>query len=102
MGSARNGAPIPTPPSAPSSALPRPTDAPHWAICVRRWRSRYPLAASANQGEQLRVSSPDRGRIEEIDLKPRPILFTDDMLFLKDRMIGDEENPYTKVYFVDV
>src|SRR6185312_4851701 len=78
MGSARNGAPIPTPPSAPSSALPRPTDAPHWAICVRRWRSRYPLAASANQGEQLRVcvlwkSKGVEGNCELCKSRARPL-----------------------------
>jgi len=46
--------------------------------------------------------SPDKGLIEEIDSKPRPVFFTDDMTYLKIRMIDDEENPYRKVFFVDV
>jgi hypothetical protein len=47
-------------------------------------------------------SSPDRALIEEIDTKSRPVFFTDEMSFLKKQMIGDEENPYQSVYFVDV
>jgi hypothetical protein len=46
--------------------------------------------------------SPDRGIISEIDLKSHPIFFTDDMAGLKAEMIDNEENPYQKVFFVDV
>jgi hypothetical protein len=46
--------------------------------------------------------SPDRGTIEEIDPKPRAVLFTDELSYLKNEMIADEENPYQQVYFVDV
>lgn len=46
--------------------------------------------------------SPDKGLIEEIDTRPKAVLFTDEMAHLKDEMIADEENPYQKVYFVDV
>lgn len=48
------------------------------------------------------VRSPDLGLIEEIDPKPHAILFTDEMTYLKREMIGDDENPYGKVYYVDV
>jgi hypothetical protein len=47
-------------------------------------------------------SSPDKGIIEEIDPKPKTILFTDELSYLKHQMISDEENPMQKVYFVDV
>lgn len=47
-------------------------------------------------------STPDRALIEEIDPKPRAVHFTDDMAYLKEEMIHDEENPLQKVYFVDV
>ena len=47
-------------------------------------------------------SSPDRALIEEIDEKPRPVFFTDEMSFLKKQMIDDEVNPYQSVFFVDV
>lgn len=46
--------------------------------------------------------SPDLGLIEEIDPKPHAIMFTDEMSYLKREMIGDEENPMLRVYFVDV
>jgi hypothetical protein len=46
--------------------------------------------------------SPDKGIIGEIDLKAKPILFTDELSYLKKEMIYDEENPMQKVYFVDV
>jgi hypothetical protein len=46
--------------------------------------------------------SPDRGLIEEIDLKPHAVLFTDDLTYLKQEMIADSENPLQQVYFVDV
>jgi hypothetical protein len=48
------------------------------------------------------VRSPDLGLIEEIDPKPHAILFTDEMTYLKREMIADVENPYLKVYYVDV
>jgi len=47
-------------------------------------------------------SSPDKALIEEIDPKPRPVFFTDEMSYLKEEMVQDEENPMQKVYFVDV
>lgn len=47
-------------------------------------------------------ATPDKALIEEIDSKPRAVHFTDDMAFLKREMIADDENPYQKVYFVDV
>ncbi len=46
--------------------------------------------------------SPDQGIIEEIDKDAHAVLFTDDTAHLKDELIGDGENPYRKVYFVDV
>ena len=46
--------------------------------------------------------SPDRAVIAEIDSKPHPVFFTDDMSSLKAEMIDNEENPYQKVFFVDV
>lgn len=48
------------------------------------------------------VRSPDRGLIQEIDPKDHAVLFTDDLTYLKSEMIADDENPYQKVYFVDV
>ena len=47
-------------------------------------------------------NSPDKAIIEEIDPKPKAILFTDEMADLKRVMIQDEEKPFQKVYFVDV
>lgn len=47
-------------------------------------------------------STPDRALIEEIDPKPHAVFFTDDMASLKAQMIGDEDNPYQTIYFVDV
>jgi hypothetical protein len=47
-------------------------------------------------------TTPDRCAIEEIDPKPHAVFFTDEMAFLKAEMITDEDNPYQKVYFVDV
>lgn len=47
-------------------------------------------------------TSPDRGLIEEIDVKSHAVFFTDEMASLKTQMIDDEENPYQSVYFVDV
>lgn len=47
-------------------------------------------------------STPDKVIIEEIDPHPRAVHFTDAMAYLKDEMIRDDDNPYRKVYFVDV
>lgn len=47
-------------------------------------------------------STPDKALIEEIDPRPKPVLFADDLSYLKREMIEDEANPYQKVYFVDV
>ncbi|MBB4261837.1 MULTISPECIES: hypothetical protein [unclassified Bradyrhizobium] len=47
-------------------------------------------------------TTPDRALIEEIDEKPHAVFFTDEMSHLKMQMIGDEENPYQAIYFVDV
>lgn len=46
--------------------------------------------------------SPDKAIIEDIDKKDRPVFFQDDFSHLKKAMIDDQENPYKKVYFVDV
>lgn len=46
--------------------------------------------------------SPDKAVIEEVDKKERPVFFQDDFSHLKKAMIDDQENPYKKVYFVDV
>ncbi len=46
--------------------------------------------------------SPDKALIEEISSTPKPVFFTDELSYLKDEMIRDVENPYKKVYFVDV
>lgn len=48
------------------------------------------------------ASSPDKGIIEEIDPKPKAILFTDELSYLKLEMLAEDENPMKKVYFVDV
>lgn len=58
------------------------------------------LARDAAKTGGLR--SPDKGLISEIDGKPHAVLFTDEMAYIKREMIDDEENPYQKVYFVDV
>lgn len=46
--------------------------------------------------------SPDKGVIEDIDPKPKPVFFEDEFAYLKDEMLGGEDNPYRKIYFVDV
>lgn len=46
--------------------------------------------------------SPDKAIIEEIDKKERPVFFQDDFSHIKKAMIDDQDNPYKKVYFVDV
>ena len=47
--------------------------------------------------------SPDKGIIEEIDPKPKPVFFADEYADLKDKILGEHtENPYTRLYFVDV
>lgn len=48
------------------------------------------------------TKSPDKGLIEEIDPKPKAILFTDELSCLKTEMLAEDENPMKKVYFVDV
>ena len=48
------------------------------------------------------TSSPDKGIIADIEDKPKTILFTDELTYLKQEMIDDDENPMQKVYFVDV
>lgn len=55
-----------------------------------------------NKAKTEGKQSPDKGIIEEIDTKPHPIFFTDELSFLKQEMIADEENQFRKVYFVDV
>lgn len=47
-------------------------------------------------------SSPDKAIIEELDPRPRPVFFTDEMVAIKKTMIEDEDNAFKKVYFVDV
>lgn len=46
--------------------------------------------------------SPDKAIIEDIDKREKPVFFQDEFAHLKRAMIDDEENPYKKVYFVDV
>ena len=57
-----------------------------------------------NRGETRTkgLRSPDKATIEDIDPDPKPVFFNDEVLYLKQQMIGDEVNPYTFVYFVDV
>ena len=45
-------------------------------------------------------SSPDKGIIEEIDEKPKAILFSDELAYLKNEMITGD--PFKKIFFVDV
>lgn len=49
-----------------------------------------------------RGTTPDKGLIESLDPKPKPVFFADHMSHVKSEMIQDEANPYKKVYFVDV
>jgi len=68
-------------------------------------RQRVPLTWKRLDRDHANPSAkttPDRALIEEIDTKPHAVHFTDDMAYLKSEMIGDEENPYQSVYFVDV
>jgi hypothetical protein len=68
-------------------------------------RQRVPMVWKRLDRDETRPeakSSPDRALIEEIDLKPHAVFFTDEMSVLKKQMIGDELNPYQSVYFVDV
>lgn len=46
--------------------------------------------------------SPDQGVIQEIDDGAHAVLFTHDTAHLKSELIGDGENPYRMIYFVDV
>ena len=44
--------------------------------------------------------SPDKGIIEEIDPKPKPVFFADEYADLKENILGEHtENPYTRLYF---
>ena len=68
-------------------------------------RQRVPLIWTRLDRDKAKTEgqrSPDKGLIEEIDRKPQPVLFADNMARLKNEMIEDEENPYQNVYFVDV
>jgi hypothetical protein len=68
-------------------------------------RQRVPMVWKRLDRDETRPeakSSPDRALIEEIDLKPHAVFFTDEMSILKKQMIDDEENPYQSIYFVDV
>ena len=47
-------------------------------------------------------SSPDKALIEEIDSKAKSVFFADEFSYLKKEMIDNQDNPYQKVYFVDV
>jgi hypothetical protein len=47
-------------------------------------------------------TTPDKALIEEIDPKPKPVFFDDQLSYLKDDMIKSEDKPFQKVYFVDV
>ena len=47
-------------------------------------------------------SSPDKALIEEIDSKAKPVFFADEFSYLKKELIDNQDNPYQKVYFVDV
>ena len=46
--------------------------------------------------------NPDKGIIEDIDARPRPVFFEDKFSYLKADMLEGEENPYRLIYFVDV
>ena len=59
-----------------------------------RW-FRLDINAAKQQG-----SSPDKVIIDEIDEKPKPVFFTDEMLRLKREML--EGDPFKKLFFVDV
>lgn len=68
-------------------------------------RQRVPMIWSRLDREKAKTegkASPDKAIIEEIDPRPHPVFFTDDLTYLKREMIVDDENPYQKVYFVDV
>jgi hypothetical protein len=68
-------------------------------------RERVPLVWTRLDRQEAKtegVRSPDQGVIEEIDDKPHPVFFTDELSHLKREMIEHDENPYQIVYFVDV
>ena len=68
-------------------------------------KQRVPMVWHGMDTDGARTSgsrNPDKGIIEEIDAKPRPIFFEDEFAHLKDAMIGDHANPYKLVFFVDV
>ena len=64
--------------------------------------NKAPLDALADLTSPEAKSSPDRALIDEIDRKPHPVFFTDEMASIKKRMIDDEVSPFQNVYFVDV
>lgn len=70
-----------------------------------RWQ-RVPLQwESLPRGEPKTdgARSPDKGIIEEIDSKAKPVFFADEYTDIKDQILREhEENPYTRLYFVDV
>lgn len=47
-------------------------------------------------------SSPDKVLISDIDENAKPVFFEDELAYLKDDMLAGDDNPMTKVYFVDV
>jgi hypothetical protein len=68
-------------------------------------RQRVPLIwkrLDRAKGRTESRGSPDRALIPEIDKADRPVFFTDETAYLKDEMLGEEENPWMRVYFVDV
>lgn len=65
---------------------------------------RVPLVFSRLDIAKAKVEgpSPDKAVIEELDPKPHPVLFTDEMIPIKKAMIDEQIRPFKKVYFVDV
>lgn len=54
--------------------------------------------AARTQGKR----TPDKAIIEEVDERPKPVFFEDNYAHLKKEMLDDHENPYKRVFFVDV
>jgi len=71
---------------------------------VNETKTSVPLIWTQINKNSFKISgqSPDKGIIEELDKKPRPILFAEEMAPLKHELISDEGNPMQNVYFVDV
>lgn len=68
-------------------------------------RQRVPLVWHGLDTDQARSGgkrNPDKAVIEELDEKPRPVFFEDEFIGLKKTMIDNHDNPYKKVFFVDV